>query len=245
MMHCILDFIDLIYYLNFTIYIIWDCKMFENRQKKTPIQEDVFLFLRERIMCLDYPPGMLLLEKGLCKELKSSRTPVREAIIRLKEMGLVTVMPRYGTFVSVIDMGEIRSAFEVKVKLDNFAGTIAAIRISEDELEDMTRNIEETKALIESENVGFRELNLLDERFHRTIYEATQNVILAGFLENLRCRCSRLWNPSLQEAISLDEIITQKQKILRFLRDRDGEKAGQACEDHVQYFIDKIKQHIL
>ena len=76
------------------------------------------------------PPESFCPEKELCDEFKVSRTPLREAIQKLKEMKLVTVIPRFGTYVSSVDINEIRSAFEVKIKLEGLAGEAAARRIT-------------------------------------------------------------------------------------------------------------------
>lgn len=65
---------------------------------------------------MEYPPGMLLLEKDLCAEFKVSRTPLREAIQKLREMRLVTVIPRYGTHVSSLDINEIRCAASIGMR---------------------------------------------------------------------------------------------------------------------------------
>ena len=95
------------------------------------------------------PPGKLLSEKELCDEFKVSRTPLREAIQKLKEMKLVTVIPRFGTYVSSVDINEIRSAFEVKIKLEGLAGEVAARRITPDKLEELKALIEKADAPVE------------------------------------------------------------------------------------------------
>jgi len=80
---------------------------------------------------------MSLSEKELCKSFKVSRTPLREAIRRLEEMNLVTVIPRYGMYVSQVEINEIRCAFEVKIRLEALAGEVAAKRITADKLEEL------------------------------------------------------------------------------------------------------------
>jgi len=205
--------------------------------------ENIFRCLRDRIVYMEYPPGRLLPEKELCDEFKVSRTPLREAIQKLKEMKLVTVIPRFGTYVSSVDINEIRSAFEVKIKLEGLAGEVAARRITPDKLEELKSLIEKADALLK-EN-GHRHLIEIDTRFHEIIYQATQNPILQEMLENLHGRCARLWNSSLSEVIPIATIIAQLKEISSCLEKRDSQQARQLMEDHVRYFIDQIKNQLL
>ena len=205
--------------------------------------ENIFKCLRDRIVYMEYPPGKLLPEKELCAEFKVSRTPLREAIQKLKEMKLVTVIPRYGTYVSSVDINEIRSAFEVKIKLEGLAGEVAAKRITGDKLAQMKALIERADAVLKED--GQRRLIEIDTQFHEIIYQATQNQILQEMLENLHGRCARLWNSALGEIIPLATIINQLKEIYSSLEKRDSGKARQLMEDHVRYFIDRIKSQLL
>ena len=210
---------------------------------KTSIPGKIFKTIRDRIVYMEYPPGKLLPEKDLCDEFKVSRTPLREAIQKLKEMKLVTVIPRYGTYVSPVDINEIRSAFEVKIKLEGLAGEVAAKRITADKLAEMKALIEKADALLKVD--GHRHLIELDAQFHEIIYQATQNPILQEMLENLHSRCARLWNSALSEVIPIVMIIAQLKEIYSSLEKRDSRKARQLMEDHVLYFIDQIKSQLL
>jgi len=210
---------------------------------KKMLHEDIFKVLRDRIVYMEYPPGKPLLEKELCEEFKVSRTPIREAIKKLEEMKLVNVIPRFGTYVAPVDINEIRSAFEVKIKLESLAGEIAAKRITKDKLKELKTLIEEADIpLKENEH---RPLIDTDSRFHEIIYEATQNPILQEMLENLHSRCARLWNSSLSRVIPISVIINQLKEIYSVLEKRDAEQAGKLMEDHVRYFIDQIKNQLL
>ncbi len=205
--------------------------------------EKIFSTIRDRIIYLEYPPGKLLPEKELCAEFKVSRTPLREAIQKLREMKLVTVIPRFGTHVSSVDINEIRSAFEVKIKLEGLAGEVAAKRITPDKLAELKGLIEKADGVLKED--GQRRLIEIDSQFHEIIYQATQNQILQEMLENLHGRCARLWNSALGEIIPLATIINQLKEIHSSLEKRDAEKSRRLMEDHVRYFIDQIKNQLL
>jgi len=211
--------------------------------KKKTLHNKIFEIMRDRIVYMDSPPGMGLVEKELCGEFKVSRTPLREAIRKLEEMKLVTVIPRFGTYVSSIDIDEIRCAFEVKIKLEGLAGELAAKRITSDKREEMRRLIGDADRILQ--DGAHRGLIGLDARFHEIIYLATQNTILQEFLENLHSRCARLWGSSLSGVISNKEVIDQLRGIQLALDERDTRRVGHLMEAHVQYFIDRIKMQLL
>jgi DNA-binding GntR family transcriptional regulator len=207
---------------------------------------DIFVTIRDRIVFGQYPPGMSLSEKDLCREFNVSRTPLREAIQKLVDLKLVTVIPRFGTHVTPIDIQEIRSAFEVKIKLEGLAGELAAVRIGSDQLGKLDGLIKKAaRGDQKDENRRHNRLIEIDGRFHATIHQAARNPILQEFLDNLHYRCARLWNSSLKDVVPNEEIIDQLQSVYNALRRKDPESARRHMERHVQYFIDEIKMRLL
>ena len=77
-----------------------------------------FEHLREAIVSLEFPPGSALSDRDLCETLNMSRTPVREALLRLANLGLVEIRPQAGTFVSRIRMEEVLEANFIRRELE-------------------------------------------------------------------------------------------------------------------------------
>jgi DNA-binding GntR family transcriptional regulator len=210
------------------------------------LHRNIFQTLRDRIVHGEYPPGMGLSEQELCREFNVSRTPLREAFAKLESMKMVTIIPRFGTNVSPIDINEIRCAFEVKIKLESLAVELAVDRIDSEKLAALDHVIQEVAQLQEEDGQQrHRRLIELEKRFHRIILEAAQNPILEEFLDNLHYRCARLWNSSLKDVVPNEEIIDQLQSVYNALRRKDPESARRHMERHVQYFIDEIKMRLL
>lgn len=211
-----------------------------------PLHNKIFETLRDRIVYGEYPAGTALPEKDLCEEFRVSRTPLREAILKLESMRLVTVIPRYGTSVAAVDMNEMRCAFELKTQLEGLAGQLAAKRIKPEALDELDGVIEEATRLQKEDgkNRHFR-LLAIEARFHEILRKAAENPILQEFLENLHYRCGRLWSLSLSETIPDEDMIDQMRKVSIALKEGDSEAARELMEGHVQYFIDKIKMQLL
>ncbi len=82
------------------------------------------------IALADYAPGSALNEKELADQLGVSRTPVREALLRLRLEGLVRVVPRGGIFVAETSIRQIREITEVRLVLEECSGRLAVARRS-------------------------------------------------------------------------------------------------------------------
>jgi DNA-binding GntR family transcriptional regulator len=208
--------------------------------------DKVFSTIRDRIIYGDYPPGMVLSEKDLCKEFKVSRTPLREAILKLKDTKLVTAIPGFGTHVTPIDLDEVRSAFQVKIKLEELVGELAAEHISENQLAKLEELIQQAdKTLKTNPNERHRSLIEIDLKFHELMCQAAKNSILVEFQENIHSRCARLWNSSLSQIVPDREVIKQIKAIHSAVKKRDKKLAAELMAEHVRYFIDKIRETLL
>ena len=210
------------------------------------LHRSIFQTLRDRIVHGEYPPGMGLSEKDLCREFNVSRTPLREALAKLESMRLVTIIPRFGTNVSPIDINEIRCAFEVKIKLESLAVELAVERINSEKLNALDEVIQQVAQLKEDDDRHrHHRLIELEMQFHQIILQAAQNPILAEFLDNLHYRCARLWSSSLSQIVPNKDILNQMENIYQALAGRDAKSANLHMERHILYFIEKIKMRLL
>ena len=214
--------------------------------RENRLHRNIFQTLRDRIVHGDYAPGMGLSEKDLCREFSVSRTPLREAFAKLESMKLVTIIPRFGTNVSPIDINEIRCAFEVKIKLESLAVELAVKRIDADKLKALDGVIQDVVQLNEEDDQHrHQRLIELEKRFHCIILQAAQNPLLEEFLDNLHYRCARLWSSSLSQIVPTEDILNQMKNIYQALAAGDAISACRHMEQHIHYFIDKIKTRLL
>ncbi|MFH1154831.1 MAG: GntR family transcriptional regulator [Pseudomonadota bacterium] len=213
------------------------------KKHKAPLNELLVQAIRDRIISLDYAPGSLVPEPDICKEFNVSRTPIKEALKKLEDMGLVTIIPRYGTTVSSIDIADVRCAFEIKIQLEKLAGSLAARRITPDRIRELEAIVTTMKTM--DSPTDYRQIIELDARFHDIIYDAAQNPILKKMLQNLHSRCARLWCSALNSNFPQTVIAGHLGEILESLKARDAARAEALMESHVQSFIDRIREELL
>lgn len=133
--------------------------------------------MRARILDNVWPSGHQALETALALELGLSRTPVREALMRLRDEGLVEVVPRHGMRVLPVSAEDMREIYEVLTALESAAAELAARRrptaAQLRPLEEATRDMEH--ALKADDLAAWAEA---DERFHRQLLELACNRLL-------------------------------------------------------------------
>lgn len=98
---------------------------------KTKPEQEICETMRDRIAFLEYQPGKVLREGELVKEFDCSRTPIREAFIRLNDAGLVNIIPKSGTYVSEVSFNDLKENYKVRKYLIKLAGELAAKNVTE------------------------------------------------------------------------------------------------------------------
>ena len=205
-------------------------KLAIDRQQNVPRQ--VYDLLRERIQSAEFAPGSSINERYLTEILGVSRTPIREAIRRLSDDGLLTIIPNVGTTVAhvnpsrIIEYCLIRSSLEcaaIAVAVKNFNSAadrkLSDLIAEQDETiltGDMIRNI------------------AVDTEFHRFIvamsgFKTIENILKTTMGEIMRARHLSIRLPG-----RLHEPIVEHRMILKALRSGDPKKCSAAIKDHLE-----------
>jgi DNA-binding GntR family transcriptional regulator len=211
-----------------------------HRPTASSLSEKAYFLLRDRLVSLRLPPGAMLNERELSRELGLGRTPLREAIRRLADENLVEVYPRRGIFASGIDIGDLGSVSEVRAELEAFAARLAAARATAEQRAACAALIAELDA--GREETDARKLIEFDQRIHRHIYSCTRNDMLEATLEQYFVLTLRLWFLALERVERLDDAVQEHRELLEAVLDRDGERAGAVMRRHVVGFEQAIRR---
>ena len=194
--------------------------------------------LRNRIVTLRLPPGTVLREDALMRELEIGRTPLREAVKRLALENLVAVQPRRGTFVSAVEAADIVHITEVRAELEGYSAELAALRMSAERRvlgEALLDEVDELTRLADQDG-----LMRFDERIHRFTWESAGNPYLTETLERYFTLSLRVWYLVLDRVPGLGHSVHDQTQLLEALLDRDGARSRTIMREHVLGFQREI-----
>jgi len=153
--------------------------------------DEVYTALLRAIVEARLGAGTPLSQNKLAARMGVSRTPVREALLRLERDGLVQRLPESGFAVASITADEVHEACDLLHVLDTFVYTRAAGALSREELEDL---LALASSLIDSAESGDADAwRAADQRYHAVIMTAAKNRFVAQCLEQTRRRVQRFW----------------------------------------------------
>jgi DNA-binding GntR family transcriptional regulator len=157
---------------------------------RASLVEDAYRAIRLRILDNIYPPGQQKLESALAEDLGISRTPVREALIRLANEGLVEVVPRHGMRVLPVSPDDMREIYEVLKALESAAAeTLARRRPTDAELRPLVEATRDMARMLKADDLDA--WAAADERFHQGLVELAGNRTLIDAVARLADRAHR------------------------------------------------------
>jgi DNA-binding GntR family transcriptional regulator len=137
--------------------------------------------LLERIVAGELAPGARLRQEALAEELGVSRTPLREALVRLSSEGLVEFTPNRGATVAGRDLSDMRQAWLARLVIEPGAARLAAERRDEEAIERLRESVRRQREVAGDVTTSF----VLNREFHLTLVAASGNAHLAQFDELL------------------------------------------------------------
>lgn len=206
------------------------------------VREQVYARLKQAILSHQFAPGVQLVTKDLARQLRTSTTPVVQAILRLSEEGLVEVLPRRGTFVVEISTEDVGHLFQACEAVEAHAARLALGRMSADDLRALERLIEEWEAAGQSlrngdeESAALTTLREKDSQFHCRIVELSGNPYLVGMYQRLDAQVWAFVRMKLGRYYARLHSIAAAghTRILQGLRNKDAEGAARAIHLHTQ-----------
>jgi DNA-binding GntR family transcriptional regulator len=209
--------------------------------KTDSLAERAYVAIRQLIVTLDLEPGSVIAERELVERLGIGRTPVREALRRLAQEGLVEVYPRRGMFVTDVDVRKLAQLSEVRAVLEPEAARLAAERLAEPgraELEELLHDLD-------GDGLDDPALMALDERIHRAVYRWARNELLEATLERYYVLALRIWSVALDRQQELHDAVQEHRALLEAIRDGDEERAEATMRDHVENFEQAMRRVLL
>lgn len=197
-----------------------------------PAGDQVHLAIREAIITAELKPGQKLSENELAGELGVSRTPIREALVRLREERLVTIVPQLGTFVTLISPAAVADAEFVREALECSALARAVPMMTADVLEEIHANLAaQERACTTGDERSF---DVLDEDLHRRLCEASGHASAWELSRRANGHLDRVRRLSLPNPDYIDEMLEEHREIVAAVAAGEPAVAEAAMRHHLR-----------
>jgi len=203
-----------------------------NFDEYIPLRDIVFKTLREAIVTGELKSGERLMEIRLANEMGVSRTPVREAIRKLEQEGLVYLTARKGAVVAPINSKDLRDVMEIRRVLESLACKLACEHTTDEDILDL----EETNDRIQ-EAIDNKEDELiarLDSKFHEMICEISGNKKLVSILGKIKELIFRYRLEYISDLKNKNIIIEEHKKIINDLKTKNEKAVRKDIEHHIE-----------
>lgn len=200
----------------------------------------VYDVLKEKIITLQFEPGQSISEKEISDLFQVSRTPVREAFLKLTQENLLDVYPQRGTFVSLIDLQQVEEARFIRESLEKSVVRIACEKATTEAIRQLEEIFEEQKRCVQ--NNDYNQLFKLDEQFHFFITQIADKELVWSVIQQMNAHLNRIRMLSLAANINWDLILDQHEQIIEALRTKNATAAEQVMEEHLKKLIFELEE---
>jgi len=201
-------------------------------RRQMSLAEQAYDVLEEMIITLSLPPGSILTEASLIEMTGFGRTPVREALQRLSDVGLIEVTPRHATKVTLVDVEDQLRLLEVRRELERLIATSAARRRTSSQAEmlaEMAGGMR--KAAATDDYLLFLRV---DHAFNQCAADSANNRHLLKAISPIHAMSRRFWYMHYRP-YDLPVAALGHAEIMDAIVDRDAARAGQASDKLLDY----------
>lgn len=204
------------------------------------VRDGVYEHLRRAVLDGEIAPGERIGEVELGERMGVSRTPIREALMRLTQDGLLVAEANKGVRVRTVTAQEARDTYTVREELDGLAAALAANAHTDTDAGTLREALDAVNA---SQPQDYRQQTRLDLNFHRAITVAAHNAPLCDLARDLEQRVALIKHQTRTYNAHPDTA-AQHAAILRAVLDRDAAAAREAARRHVRTFGALVMQDL-
>jgi len=195
------------------------------------MMEAAYETIKNAILTGYFSQGSQLIEADLIREMNISRTPVREALRKLEQEGIVVCKPYKGAFVNTITKDHAQEIYRVQAVLEGLAAKLVAENRDDDMLSELQK-------VIDAAYQGFHDHHTEaaiqhSQAFHHNLWKFSGNSIVISMLNILKDRIRLLRHQTLIDVDRMKENLSGHRKILAAIADKNGEEAERLMVEHI------------
>jgi DNA-binding GntR family transcriptional regulator len=214
------------------------------RPRTATAASKIYSDLRTELVSLERRPGEAISEAQIALSYGVSRTPVREAILKLSDEGLLEIYPQSGIFVSRIPITALPEAIIIRKALEETTARLAAERATSSQILTLRSVLErQREASAAGDSDTFHQA---DELFHATVADVAGHPGIWKFIQQVKVHVDRYRRLTLPQQGRIPKVIAEHEAVLTAIEAHDPERARQAMEAHLESLLDNISttQHI-
>jgi DNA-binding GntR family transcriptional regulator len=208
------------------------------RSRRGPARAHVYTALRDAIVAGQLEPGRQISENELAARLGVSRTPIREALQRLREERLVAVVPQYGTFVTHISESAVSDAQFVREALECAAIRGTALRARDQDLAALEAIIRRQDAAREAND--FDSFYVLDDELHQLLCDLSGHDIAWSLSQRAKGHLNRIRRLSMPEPGYMMEMIGEHRAVVAAVAAHDPDRAEDTLRHHLRMVLSTL-----
>lgn len=195
------------------------------------ITATVLDYIKGRIFNFSFLPGVKISDEEIAKVFGTSRSPVREALNRLVEQGLIEYRPNRGFTVKLYTKKEVQDHYVLRETLECLSVQLATQSIGSTEIKSLQNLLATYPAIMKSGDLA--RFNDADERFHDLIASYSNNAALHGALQNLHGKIRIIRRYDHMRSGSLENTFNEHRLILKHMMRKDFKKAVKVMSFHI------------
>lgn len=197
------------------------------------MKEQVYEYLKEKIILGQIKPGERLIEEKIAEELDISRSPIREAVRMLEKDGLLLVNKKGGVTVVKPTIEDYKYLYECRIEMESLAAFYAALRRTPEELEMIREQFLEMERV--KEHPTLVEVHDINNIFHETIIKASKNPFLIAITSQLR-GVKTFYRGAILEVnpFRMENAIVEHSKIFQAIENKDAKAARNSMKMHIE-----------
>ncbi|HEU4975946.1 MAG TPA: GntR family transcriptional regulator [Baekduia sp.] len=211
-----------------------------DRALGVPARDQAYAALRDAIVSAELEPGRRLSENELADRLGVSRTPVREALARLRDEGLVAIVPQLGTFVTLIESEAVADAHFVREALECNAIRLATERADAAALAALQANLAAQQRAEDADDA--EAFDRLDDALHHFLCELSGRDIAWRLSQRARGQLDRVRRLSLPEQGYRGLMLDEHRDVVAAVADHDADGAEAALRHHLRMVLSLLPE---
>ncbi|MCR9195093.1 MAG: GntR family transcriptional regulator [Hyphomonas sp.] len=197
-----------------------------------PLREQIYGLVRRAIVTGGLSPGAPINEIEIAERLGTSRTPVREAVKKLEDEGLIDVLAQAGTYVRPINLDVVREAYIIRTALERESVRSAAKRITSDQIQALWDLIDLHSLKVKRSQ--FEDAIARDDEFHQAIAQVSGYAMMWKVIDQTKAQMDRCRLLALPSPGAGETTIEQHVAVVDALQAGDADGAVRAMIAHLE-----------